>query len=107
LTLVSPVTAVVPVVVSLDYIGSASQSVRNLHDIAWREQIALVPFMLLGILGGLYLPSFSDTEARLSNAVECPSRRPIGGASRRTSWGWAPPSEASNPGSRRRYDGRL
>ena len=55
LTLFSPVTAVVPVVVSLDYIGSASQSVRNLHDIAWREQIALVPFMLLGILGGLYL----------------------------------------------------
>ena len=34
LTLFSPVTAVVPVVVSLDYIGSASQSVRNLHDIA-------------------------------------------------------------------------
>jgi len=34
LILVSPVTAVVPVVVSLDYIGSASQSVRNLHDIA-------------------------------------------------------------------------
>ena len=53
LTLFSPVTVVVPVVVSLDYIGSASQSVRNLHDIAWREQIALVPFMLIGIGGGL------------------------------------------------------
>jgi uncharacterized membrane protein YfcA len=55
LTLFSPVTVVVPVVVSLDYIGSASQSVRNLHDIAWREQIALVPFMLIGIAGGLFL----------------------------------------------------
>jgi uncharacterized membrane protein YfcA len=55
LTLVSPVTAVVPVVVSLDYIGSASQSVRNLQDIAWREQVLLLPFMLIGILGGLYL----------------------------------------------------
>ena len=55
LTLVSPVTAVVPVVVSLDYIGSASQSVRNLDDIAWREQVVLLPFMLIGILGGLYL----------------------------------------------------
>lgn len=55
LTLFSPVTVVVPVVVSLDYIGSASQSVRNLHDIAWREQIVLVPFMLIGIGGGLYL----------------------------------------------------
>jgi uncharacterized membrane protein YfcA len=55
LTLIAPITAVVPVVVSLDYIGSASQSVRNLHDIAWREQAVLVPFMLTGILGGLYL----------------------------------------------------
>jgi uncharacterized membrane protein YfcA len=42
-------------VVSLDYIGSASQSVRNLQDIAWREQVVLLPFMLIGILGGLYL----------------------------------------------------
>ena len=55
LTLFSPITVVVPVVVSLDYIGSAGQSVRNLHDIAWRDQIALVPFMLIGIGGGLYL----------------------------------------------------
>ena len=55
LTLISPVTAVVPVVVSLDYIASASQSVRNLDDIAWREQVVLLPFMLIGILGGLYL----------------------------------------------------
>ena len=55
LTLISPVTAVVPVVVSLDYIGSASHSVRNLDDIAWREQVVLLPFMLIGILGGLYL----------------------------------------------------
>ena len=55
LTLFSPITAVVPVVVSLDYIGSASQSVRNLDDIAWREQVVLLPFMLIGILGGLYL----------------------------------------------------
>ena len=55
LTLVSPVTSVVPVVVALDYVGSASQSVRNLRDIAWREQVVLVPFMLIGIIGGLYL----------------------------------------------------
>jgi len=55
LSLFAPVTSVVPVVVALDYIGSVSQSVRNLGDIAWREQIALVPFMLIGILSGLYL----------------------------------------------------
>ena len=52
LTLVSPVTAVVPVVVSLDYIASVNHSVRNLDDIAWREQVVLLPFMLIGILGG-------------------------------------------------------
>ena len=55
LSLFAPVTSVVPVVVALDYIGSLSQSVRNLGDIAWREQIALVPFMLVGILSGPYL----------------------------------------------------
>jgi uncharacterized membrane protein YfcA len=57
LTLFSPVTVVVPLVVSLDYIGSLSQSVRNLRQIAWREQAVLVPFMLIGIGGGLYLLS--------------------------------------------------
>ena len=55
LTLVSPVTTVVPVVVSLDYIGSASQSAKNLGHIAWREQIILVPSMLVGIAAGLWL----------------------------------------------------
>src|SRR5712691_9934305 len=55
LTLISPVTTVVPVVVSLDYIGSASQSVRNLGHIAWREQLVLVPSMLIGIGVGLWL----------------------------------------------------
>jgi uncharacterized membrane protein YfcA len=61
LTLVSPVTAVVPVVVSLDYLGSAGQSARNLRDIAWGEQIVLVPFMLIGILGGLFMLSAMPT----------------------------------------------
>ena len=61
LTLISPITAVVPVVVSLDYIGSASQSVRNLDDIAWREQVVLLPFMLIGILGELYLLTVMPT----------------------------------------------
>jgi uncharacterized membrane protein YfcA len=55
LTLISPVTAVVPVVVSLDYIASVNHSLRSVDDIAWREQVVLLPFMLIGILGGLYL----------------------------------------------------
>lgn len=55
LSLVAPVTAVVPLVVSLDYIGSASQGMKNVDRIAWREQAALVPFMLVGIASGLVL----------------------------------------------------
>ena len=61
LALVSPVTAVVPVVVSLDYIASANHSMRNLHDVAWREQVVLLPCMLIGILAGLYLLSAMPT----------------------------------------------
>jgi hypothetical protein len=53
LTLVAPVPMVVPLVVSLDYIGSASQGLKNRHQIAWKEQLALIPFMLVGIGGGL------------------------------------------------------
>ena len=44
LTLIAPVTAVVPVVVSLDYIASVNHSLRSVDDIAWREQVVLLPF---------------------------------------------------------------
>src|SRR5438128_577705 len=63
LSLVSPVTAVVPLVVSLDYLGSASQGIKNLGQIAWREQLALVPFMLVGVGLGLYLLQAVPTAA--------------------------------------------
>ena len=52
LTLVWPITLVVPVVVALDYLGSAGQGVRNVRRVAWREQLALVPFMIMGVGGG-------------------------------------------------------
>jgi uncharacterized membrane protein YfcA len=61
LSLVSPVTAVVPLVVSLDYLGSASQGIKNLGRIAWKEQLALVPFMLVGVGLGLYVLEFIST----------------------------------------------
>ena len=50
-----PVTVVVPLVVCLDYIGSASQGLRNREHIAWREQLPLIPFTLLGVGLGLFL----------------------------------------------------
>ena len=63
LSLVSPVTAVVPLVVSLDYLGSASQGIKNLDQIAWKEQLALVPFMLVGVGLGLYVLRTAPTQA--------------------------------------------
>jgi uncharacterized membrane protein YfcA len=53
LTLVAPVPIVVPLVVSLDYIGSASQGLKNRHRVAWKVQFTLIPFMLVGIGVGL------------------------------------------------------
>jgi uncharacterized membrane protein YfcA len=53
LTLVAPVPMVVPLIVSLDYIGSASQGLKNRERVAWKEQLTLIPFMLLGIGAGL------------------------------------------------------
>jgi len=53
LSALAPVAAVVPVVVSLDYVGSASQGVRNVGRVAWGEQLTLVPFTLCGVAMGL------------------------------------------------------
>ena len=53
LSAVAPVSAVVPMVVSLDYVGSASQGVRNVGRVAWAEQLTLVPFSLVGVGLGL------------------------------------------------------
>jgi uncharacterized protein len=60
LTLVAPVPLVVPLVVSLDYIGSASQGMKNRDYVAWKEQLLLVPFMLAGIGAGLLLLHSTD-----------------------------------------------
>ena len=53
LSMIAPVTAVVPVGTSLDYLGSVGQSVRNAHDVAWREQLFLIPFSLIGVVIGI------------------------------------------------------
>jgi uncharacterized protein len=55
LTLAFPVPVVVPLIVSLDYLGSASQGIQHRGHIAWKEQLRLVPFMLVGIGLGLLL----------------------------------------------------
>jgi uncharacterized membrane protein YfcA len=55
LSLAAPVPVVVPLVVTLDYIGSAGQGLRNLGQVAWRDQLLLIPFMIVGIASGLVL----------------------------------------------------
>ena len=53
LSLAFPVPSVVPLVVALDYVGSLSQGVENLRRVAWKEQLALLPFMVVGVGLGL------------------------------------------------------
>ena len=55
LALFFPLQIVVPIIVLLDYVGSASQGLRNRKLIAWREQLPLVPFTLIGVGLGLSL----------------------------------------------------
>ena len=55
LSLAFPLTSVVPMVVALDYIGSFGQGAKNLERIIWKEQFALVPFMLIGISLGFFV----------------------------------------------------
>ncbi len=50
-----PVTVVVPLVVFLDYVGSASQGVKNRSHIVWKDQLPLIPFSLIGVGIGLFL----------------------------------------------------
>lgn len=50
-----PVEVVVPVVVLFDYVGSAGQGIRNRERIAWRDELPLVPFTLIGVALGLTL----------------------------------------------------
>ena len=54
LALCFPVTAVVPLVVFLDYVGSAGQGVKNRAQIEWRDQLPLIPCSLLGVGLGLF-----------------------------------------------------
>lgn len=55
LALFFPLQIVVPIIVLLDYVGSASQGLKNRKLIAWREQLPLIPFTLVGVGIGLSL----------------------------------------------------
>ena len=48
-----PLQLVVPVIVLLDFIGSATQGLKNRKLVAWKEQLPLIPFTLVGVGVGL------------------------------------------------------
>jgi hypothetical protein len=60
LALVLPISLVVPLVVFLDYLGSASQGIKNKEHIVWRDIWPLLPFSLLGIVTSLYVMESID-----------------------------------------------
>lgn len=55
LALFFPLQMVVPIVVLLDYVGSVGQGFRNRKLVAWRDQLPLIPFTLIGVAVGLSL----------------------------------------------------
>ena len=55
LTLLHPISAVVPLVVLLDFLGSAAQGLKRRDSIAWPDLWPLLPFTLAGVLAALYL----------------------------------------------------
>ena len=60
LAIFHPLSLVVPIVVLLDYLGSAAQGVKNRNAIKWSELMPLLPFTLLGCVIALYLFSSID-----------------------------------------------
>lgn len=60
LTLMLPISIVVPLVVLLDYIASLSQGLKNRDDIRWKELLPLIPFSLAGVVVALFFLTKSD-----------------------------------------------
>ncbi len=55
LALSFPLTLVVPLVVLLDFLGSAGQGFRNRAQVSWRDLAPLLPFTVAGVLAALFL----------------------------------------------------
>ncbi len=60
LTLMLPLSIVVPLMVSLDYVASLSHGLKNRNDIQWKELLPLIPFSLAGVVIALFFLSKSD-----------------------------------------------
>ena len=68
LTLLHPLPLVVPLVVLLDFLGSAAQGLRRRESISWPNLLPLLPFTVAGVLAALHL--FASVEpGRLETAL--------------------------------------
>lgn len=57
-----PIVTVVPLVVMLDYLASASQGLKNREQIRWKEIFPLLPFTIGGVMLALYLLKTLDAK---------------------------------------------
>jgi len=55
LSVVLPIHIVIPLVVILDYLGSAGQGIKNRSAVQWYFVLPLIPFTLIGVITGLIL----------------------------------------------------
>lgn len=55
LALILPLPLVVPLIVFLDYVASASHGLKDRAQIQWRQIWPLLPFSAIGVVCGLYL----------------------------------------------------
>jgi hypothetical protein len=60
LSLMLPLSLVVPLMVLLDYMASLSHGLSNRSEIRWKEILPLIPFSILGVLIALFFMSRSD-----------------------------------------------
>ena len=55
LVMMQPLTIVVPLVVLLDYVASASHGLKHRESIQWRDILPLLPFTIIGVVLALYV----------------------------------------------------
>ncbi|MFT5394089.1 MAG: putative membrane protein YfcA [Gammaproteobacteria bacterium] len=61
LTLLFPLTVAVPLVVTLDYLGSGAQAVKHRKFASWQDIFPLIPFTLVGVGIALLMFRLIDT----------------------------------------------
>lgn len=60
LSLMMPLTVVVPMMVLLDYLVSLAQGIKNRDQILWKELLPLIPFSMVGVVVAILFLPMSD-----------------------------------------------